>query len=102
MMISNNHHSVSRRAALAGFSAAGAGLDLAAAGAHVAAQATTGDSAGHPMVGLWQLDPGPNPPRGAGSTSSWSTPTGPATSGAGWRSAPRSGSGDRPGSAPPT
>ena len=65
MTIPNNHHSVSRRAALAGLSAAGAGLDLAAAGAHVAAQATTGDTAGHPMVGLWQLDPGPNPPTGS-------------------------------------
>jgi hypothetical protein len=65
MTISNNHHSVSRRAALAGLSAAGAGLALAAAGTHVAAKATTGDMAAHPIVGLWQLDPGPNSPTGS-------------------------------------
>jgi len=54
MTSSNTHQTVSRRSALAGFGAAGAGLVLAAATQSASAQ---GDSlAGHPQIGVWMID----------------------------------------------
>ena len=48
---------VSRRAALAGFGAGGAGVALAVTARHSSAQnATPAATAGHPLVGAWLLD----------------------------------------------
>ena len=52
--------SMSRRAALAGLSAAGAGLALTTAGVHAAAATATADLASHPLVGTWLSGPGAN------------------------------------------
>lgn len=65
MTTSNASQSVTRRTALAGLGAGGLGVAIAASVRGVAAQDATAEMATHPIVGLWQLDPGPNPPTGS-------------------------------------
>jgi hypothetical protein len=58
MTTSQATHALSRRTALAGISATGLGLALAATTHHASAQdATPTSMAGHPMVGTWIVDP---------------------------------------------
>src|SRR5215207_11491758 len=54
--------SVSRRTALAGLSAGGLGLALAATAQHASAQDTAAEMAGHPFVGTWIVDRNPDDP----------------------------------------
>lgn len=62
MTTSRTDRSVSRRAALAGIGAAGAGLALTTTARSVAAQDAAIDPATHPIVGAWKPDGDPATP----------------------------------------